>query len=163
MKLSLLFVFLFLTCQGQKNEVVEKTLPKFNLVQEVISDNSKLFTTDQKDILAKRLIEYQAQTTNQVVVITDDSITPYTNIQKYATDLSNDLGVGQKDKNNGLVIVVSDKLRQVSIATGTGTEKILTDSICKQIIDSTIIPQLRNKDYYQGISMALDSLIYKWQ
>ena len=98
-----------------------------------------------------------------MVVITVDSITPYTEIQKYASDLANAWGVGQKDKNNGLAIVVSDKLRKVGIATGTGTEKILTDSICKQVIETTMIPQFRNNEYFQGVSMALDSLIYKWR
>ena len=83
-------------------------------------------------------------------------------IQMYATRLGQQLGVGKKDKNNGLLILIAPNDRQVSIATGYGTEKILTDYICKVIIDSTMIPKFKNQDYYGGVNSALDSIIAKW-
>lgn len=162
-KYLLLLVLLMSGCNSQKKpETISHSLPQ-NKNQNVINDYSEIFTTVQNDSLASRLIEYEAETTNQIVIVTVDSITPYTDIQVYATDLANQWGVGQKDKDNGVAIVVSDKLRKISIATGTGTEKVLTDSICSQIIEKTIIPQFKKDEYYKGVSMGLDSLIYKWK
>ncbi|QCW98833.1 TPM domain-containing protein [Aggregatimonas sangjinii] len=61
------------------------------------------------------------------------------------------------------MIVLSKPLRQVGIATGLGTEKILTDSICKQVLKTTMIPRFKDDMYYEGIAQGLDSLINKWE
>ena len=68
----------------------------------------------------------------------------------------------QKDTDNGLMIIFSKPLRQVGIATGYGTEKILTDSICNQVLEGTMLPYFKQDKYYEGISKGLDSLIHKW-
>ena len=49
------------------------------------------------------------------------------------------------------------------IATGTGTELILTDEICKNVIDLTIIPEFKNGNFYDGIKNGLIELIKKWK
>ena len=104
------------------------------------------------------MVKYADATTRQIVVVTVDSISPYSDIQKYASDLGSYWGVGHKDLDNGLVIVLSKPLRKVAIAIGyQRTEKILTDSICKQIIDSIMIPNFKNDDYYEGIDNCVDT------
>ncbi|GAA4239678.1 hypothetical protein GCM10022291_34970 [Postechiella marina] len=54
-------------------------------------------------------------------------------------------------------------MRKIRISTGHGTEKILTDEICKKIIDQTIIPEFKNGDYYSGIEKGITELIAKWE
>src|SRR5690606_23661182 len=102
------------------------------------------FTESQRTELTKTLYDYDVETTRQIVVVTIDSIKPYSDIQKYATDLGNYWGVGTAEKNNGLTIVICTSCRQIGIATGLGTELILTDEICKNVIDQTIIPEFKN-------------------
>lgn len=150
MKISLLLIFLLLTCKGQKNDIAEETVPPFDIVQAVVPDNSNLFSTTQKDALSQRLTEYEVQTTNQVVIITVDSITPYTNIQKYASDLANAWGVGQKGNDNGLAIVVSDKLREVSIAIGSGTEKYWRTVFAAKSLKQPWFPSLETTNITKG-------------
>ena len=77
--------------------------------------------------------------------------------------MGNYWGVGQKDIDNGLLIVFSKPLRKVAISTGYGTEKVLTDSICKQIIESVMIPNFKNGDYFKGIDNGVDTLIEAWK
>ena len=162
MKNVLLILLLFLSCHSQKSiESTEQTFPA-NENQSVVNDYSNLFSKVQRDSLTQRLVTYEEKTTNQIVIVTVDSITPYRDIQNYAAELGNYWGVGRKEKNNGLTIVIANKLGQLSIATGKGTEKKLTDSICRQIINRTIVPEFKKKKFYKGISSGLDSLIHKW-
>ena len=128
-----------------------------------VSDYENVFTIEQRQILEKRLTEYEQSTTREFVIITVDSIKPYENLKKFATDLSNDWRIGKKETNNGLSIIFSKSLREIRISTGLGTEKILTDEICKNIIDQTIIPEFKNGDYYSGIEKGITELIAKWK
>jgi len=163
MKNIFLILLLVSGCNSKKNaETVSDFLPQ-NKLQNVVNDYSDLFTASQEDSLIRRLTAYEDKTTNQIVIVTTDSIAPYANIQEYATAVGNYWGVGQKEKDNGLTIALSTKPRRIGIATGRGTQKVLTDSICQQIISSTIIPQLKNDNYFKGISMGIDSILFKWK
>ncbi|WP_317171401.1 TPM domain-containing protein [Zobellia roscoffensis] len=142
-------------------------MPTFNSFPEnikgtIINDFSEILSENEKANLTTKLYNYEVATTRQMIFVSIDKITPYTDIQKYATDLANHWGVGHKKKNNGLLLVLSVPSRKLGIATGLNTEKILTDSVCQQVIDMTIIPHFKEGNYYNGISKGLDSLIYKW-
>lgn len=163
MKLSLVSIFiitLIFSCKGQELDY-SKVFPE-NTISLAVLDNSQLFSATENYNLADKLVKYSDRTTRQIAVVTVDSISPYIDIQKYASDLGSYWGVGQKDLDNGLVIVLSKPIRKVAIATGYGTEKILTDSICKQIIDSVMIPKFKKGHYYEGVSKGVDSLIEAW-
>lgn len=138
-----------------------KSLP-LNHKQLVVYDLSSVFDSIEISILNKKIIDFEKTSTNQIAILTVDSISPYNNIHKYSNDVANYWGVGQKEKNNGLLIVLCNPCREVSISTGYGTEKIITDSICQKLIDSTLIPSFKRSDYFNGINNTLDSLIIKW-
>jgi uncharacterized protein len=128
-----------------------------------VNDFEDILSPDQEQELNKIISEFEKQTTNQIAIVSVDSISPYTSMKDYATDLANKWGVGQKDKDNGLVIIISKKLRQSRIATGLGTEKILTDQICQRITEQRMIPQFKNGDYFKGIREGLTELIKTWK
>ncbi len=148
------------TTKIKSSETVKSTFPK---PIGIINDYEKIFTESQRTELSKVLYDYDIETTRQIVVVTIDSIKPYQNIQKYATDLGNEWGIGNAEKNNGLTIVVCNPCRQIGIATGLGTELILTDEICKNVIDQTIIPEFKNGEFYNGIKNGVTELIEKWK
>ena len=129
----------------------------------IINDYGKIFTESQRTELSKILYDYEIETTRQIVVVSIDSIKPYNDIQKYATDLGQTWGVGTSEKNNGLTIVFCNPCRQIGIATGTGTELILNNEICKEVLKETIIPEFKNGDYYNGIKKGIIELIEKWK
>jgi uncharacterized protein len=163
MKLSFLSILLFiivLSCKSQDKKY--STVFQDNPNSLALVDSSNIFSISENDSLALKLVRYGDRTTRQIAVVTVDSISPYKDIQKYASDLGNYWGVGQKDIDNGLLIIFSKPLRKVAISTGFGTEKVLTDSICKQIIDSVMIPKFKEDKYYEGIDLGVDALIKIW-
>ena len=174
-KILILFLTLnLLSCKGLAQESeTKKPTPEFDFSDMekstfpkpvgIINDFGQVFTESQRTELTKVLYNYDIETTRQIIVVTIDSIKPYRNIQKYTTDLGNNWGVGTAEKNNGLIIVVCNACRQIGIATGTGTELILTDEICKNVIDQTIIPEFKNGNFYGGIKNGVVELIKKWK
>ncbi len=128
----------------------------------IINDYDSIFNPVQRKELFNLIYNYNIKTTRQIVVVTIDKISPYSDVVKYTTDLSNYWGVGDAEKNNGLTIVVCKPCRRIGIATGMGTELILTDEICKEVIEKKIIPNFKNGDFYLGIKKGLIELIAKW-
>jgi len=129
----------------------------------IINDYSSIFNSVQRKELSDIIYDYNIETTRQIVVVTVDSISPYSEIQKFAVDLMNYWGVGTVEKNNGLAIVLCNPCGQIGIVTGTGTELILTDKVCKEVIDKTIIPEFKNREFYRGIKKGVMELIKKWK
>jgi len=128
-----------------------------------VNDFEDVLTVEQEKKLTELITRYEQKTTNEIVIVTINSIEPYFDFNQYAVDLFNYWGVGKKDKNNGLVFLFSKSLKKIRISTGIGTEKILTDNFCKSIIDQLIIPQFKEDKYYDGILFGLAELIAQWK
>lgn len=117
----------------------------------LVYDKEYILDSVQEKQLNNLYLTHEKKTTNQIVLITTSSFEPDTTIEQYALRNFNTLGIGQKDKNNGVLIVFSSTLRQVRIATGYGTEKVLTDSIAQSIIGSSMIPHFKTGDLFEGL------------
>ena len=128
-----------------------------------VNDYEQIFTKEQSKKLEKLISDYEKSTTKEIAVVTIDSIEPYDNMKDFATDLSNEWRVGKFQKDNGLVIVFSKSLKELRISTGNNTEKILTDEICKKIIDSSMVPEFKKGEFYLGIEKGINELIAKWK
>ena len=127
----------------------------------LVNDFAGVFTASQTESMQKRLDTLSLTTGNQILVVTVTSLDGY-EISDYALQLGRKWGVGQKDKNNGLVIVVKIKNEtkgQAYIATGYGLEGALPDATCKHIVEWEMIPKFKNNDYYGGVKAALDVVI----
>jgi len=129
----------------------------------IVNDHSRILTANQRNELSKTLHHYDVKTTREIVIVTIDSIIPYTDIQEYTTDLGNEWGIGKTEKDNGLIMVICKPCRKLAIATGHGTEKVLTDQICKSVIDNTMVPEFKNDKYYDGIKKGITELIEEWK
>ena len=70
-------------------------------------------------------------------------------------DLANNSGIDKKDKNNGVSIVISKKLRQIQIQVGDGITDKLTNEECKSII-KTIISYIKKEDFYKGVEKGIE-------
>jgi len=173
-RMSLIFAFILMSFSGfcQDNESANSLSAfDFSSVEAfktkkgngtIVNDYDGIFTPAQEAELSKLIYDYHIKTTNQIVVVTVDHIAPYTDIQKFATDLSNYWGVGDAVKKNGLTILVCSSCRQISIATGLGTEQILTNEICQDVISNVIIPEFKNQKFFNGVKNGIEALIDKW-
>lgn len=105
---------------------------------------------------------YAAQTPMQIAVVTITNIGD-ADALKIATEIGKRWGVGEKGKDNGVVILIQPKTAhsggKVAIAVGKGLEPVLTDVCCQGIISDIMIPKLRTKDYYGAVSAAVADLV----
>lgn len=174
-KIAILFLTLNLvSCKGsaqEKDNSLMDTEFDFSTIHrfkeskrnsQIINDYEGLLTTSEINELSNILFNYNIKTSRQIVIVTIDNIDPYSDIQKFGSDLGDYWGVGTAEEDNGLLVLVSSAERKISIATGYGTEFVLTDEICKRVIDNVIIPELINGNYYQGIKKGVNELIEEW-
>jgi len=155
-KYLFLFVLIaFVSCKTKHS--------KIRASQHVVQDYANFFSDIEEQKLSKKIINYEVQTTNQICIYTIDSIPNKETALYRASTIANRLGVGTKDKNNGLLLLISRYDKKIAIATGTGTEKIITDSMVHSIINKTIAPKFKDSLYYNGITVALDSVFSKWK
>jgi uncharacterized protein len=124
-----------------------------------VYDYERIFSNQEINSLNLLYDNHEAKTTNQFALITVSDIGKAKDIQHYATQMGKKLGVGQKDKNNGLLIVFSKTLRKSAIATGLGTEKVITDSIAQYVINQEMIPHFKKGNYFQGVYQGSEWLI----
>lgn len=136
---------------------------KTSISDAVVQDYNDLFTATEEQKLSEKIINYEKLTTNQICIYTIDSIPNNEKILYHATTLAQKLGVGIKEKDNGLLILISYYDRDMAIATGYGVEKVITDSIAKTIIKQTIVPRFKDSLYFEGVTIGLDSIISKWK
>ena len=166
-------IVLFLSCiillnscisQIGKDNIKSKTSAYFPQRIGYVNDYSAVFNDLDKERLGAKLADYKIQTTNEIVIVTLDSEELTTdNFDRYTMDLGNYWGVGTKEMNNGMVILLSPELKRIRISTGLGTEKIVTDEICENILQTLIIPELKNGNYFEGMDKAIDAFIEEWK
>lgn len=147
----LLFCFLFAAfAWGQ--DIPEPMSPP-----RLVNDFAGIFKENQKDDLEQILRSYNDTTSTQVYVVTIDDLHGYA-VSDYAARMGEKWGIGQKGKNNGVLILIKPRIGnsrgQVFIATGYGVEPILTDARCGRIIDNDMMPYLSEGDYYNASKAA---------
>jgi uncharacterized protein len=128
-----------------------------------VNDFEKILNQEEVTKLESLLINYEKQTSNEIVIVTISETLNESDFDTYALKLAQNWEVGKKGKDNGLVIVISNRLKNIRICTGNGTEKILTDEICETILQETILPYFQNGKMYIGIESGINALIEKWK
>jgi len=133
----------------------EPALPE--LTSRVV-DEATLFSAAQKAELESTLKNHENNTSNQIVVVTLKSLEGY-DIRDYGLELGRAWGIGQKDKNNGVLLIIAPNERKVSIEVGYGLEGALPDATAKSIIDQEILPYFKEGDYFGGAKFGVDAII----
>lgn len=123
-----------------------------------VVDNAKILTTSQLKSLTAILKKHEEQTSNQIVVLTLKNLDGY-EIADYGYQIARYWKLGQKDKNNGVLLLISLEDRKLRIEVGYGLEGVLTDKISHEIIEYTIKPEFKKGDYYQGVLKGVKAII----
>ena len=125
-----------------------------------VHDYAGWLQPQQKQALEQKLRNYWDSTTTQIVVMIRPDLGDYDKAS-YAFELGNRWGIGRKDKNNGVVMLIKSEApdRGIFIATGYGTEGALPDITAGRIIRNTMSPYFRQTQYYEGINAGLDEII----
>jgi uncharacterized protein len=123
-----------------------------------VTDEAGILDSATRAALVQKLAALEAKTADQLFVATVKSLQG-TSVEDYANRLFRQWGVGQKGKNNGVLLLVAPTERKVRIEVGYGLEGTLTDAVTKLIIENSIVPRFRADDFPGGIARGVDNLV----
>lgn len=125
-----------------------------------VHDYAGWLNEGQRNALETKLRRYWDSTSTQIVVMIRPDLGDYDKTT-YAIELGNRWGIGRKDKNNGVLMLIKSEPpdRGIFIATGYGTEGALPDITAGRIIRNTMAPYFRQQQYYEGIHAGTDDII----
>jgi uncharacterized protein len=132
--------------------------PDFPALTGRVVDEADILTDRMRVELISKLATLEAKTGDQLVVVTLRSLRGQT-IEQYGVALGRRWQIGQKDKNNGVLLIVAPTERKVRIEVGYGLEGTLPDAVAKYIIEQTILPHFRASDMAGGIVRGADDII----
>lgn len=133
-----------------------------------VVDQANILTPATEQDLELRLKGLEDTTTDQMLVVTVDSLQGY-EIEEYGYKLGRHWGVGQSGKvkastgetykDNGLILLVAPNDRKVRIEVGYGLEPVMTDAMSSMIIQGDILPKFKAGDYNGGVAAGADAII----
>ncbi len=131
--------------------------PTFPPLNGRVIDHGDLLSDAKELALAARLEALERDTTDQVVVVTVPDLQGY-EIEEYGYQLGRAWGIGQAEKNNGVLLIVAPRERKVRIEVGYGLEPVLTDALSALIIQNEILPSFREGYFEHGIEQGVDAI-----
>lgn len=122
-----------------------------------VTDEVGILTAEQEEVLEQQLREYQTGSGIEIAILIIDN-SNQTPLSDIATATLRDWGVGNKDNNDGVVLVHEYSTREVFITTGYGAEGFLPDLVVAGILDTDVIPAFREADYFEGYSKGASAI-----
>ncbi len=123
-----------------------------------VVDQANIIPADTQTALTQKLADLEQKSGIQLVVATVNSLEGG-DIETYANELFRAWKLGEKDKNNGVLLLVAPHEHKVRIEVGYGLEGTLTDALSKIIIVNAITPHFKTGDFGGGISRGVDDII----
>jgi uncharacterized protein len=123
-----------------------------------VVDQANIISAETRAALEPELADLETKSGIQLVVATVSSLEGQ-DIEPYANELFRTWKLGEKTKNNGVLLLVAPNERRVRIEVGYGLEGTLTDALSKVIITNAITPRFKTGDYSGGISRGVDDII----
>lgn len=114
-----------------------------------VNDYADILSQETEDFIMNNSVALAKKTSAQIVVVTIPSLEKKS-IEEYANELFNKFGIGDKNKNNGLLILVALKEREARIEVGYGLEGLLPDGKCGRYQDEYMIPYYKNNNFDEG-------------
>ena len=131
----------------------QKPLPPRSNPPKLVNDFAGLLAPSEATILEKKLIAYNDSTSTQIAIVIENTLNG-DDIFDYCQRLADAWGIGQKGKDNGILIYVAFDDRKIRIHTGYGVEGFLPDLMANRIISQVIVPAFRKGKYYNGLDKA---------
>ncbi|GIV05392.1 MAG: hypothetical protein KatS3mg016_0967 [Fimbriimonadales bacterium] len=122
-----------------------------------VVDLAGVLNAEQKAQLNHIISSLERETGAEVAVVIlrrTQGATP----KEYATELFNQWGVGKRDADNGVLMLVALGDRRVEIETGYGMEAIIPDSVAGAILDTVVVPRFRRGDIAGGIIAGVEAI-----
>lgn len=142
--------------------IAQNDIPNRPNPPRLVNDFTGTLNRNQINVLEQKLANFSNQTSNQILVLITNDLNGYTPIQ-FADLIGDKWGVGQKEFDNGLVILIKPKTTrtkgQVRISVGYGLGGAIPDAITNRIVDHEMIPHFQQNDYYTALQKSTDVLM----
>lgn len=125
----------------------EESLPRLD---QRVNDHTNTLSYAEWRSLESELKAFEDSTSNQVAILMVETAGAR-GVEDFANRVFEEARLGQKDKNNGVLILVAVNDRAVRIEVGYGLEGVLTDALSRQIIEKEVLPRFRQGQYYGGL------------
>lgn len=135
-----------------------QNLPDKSNPPKLVNDFAGVMAANEVAALEQKLVAFNDSNSTQIAIVTIKSIEGY-DISDYAFKLGEKWGIGQKAKDNGILILVAPNDRKVFIATGYGAEEYVTDAMARRIIEQKFKPSFKNNNYYEGLEAGTNDII----
>ena len=132
--------------------------PTFPELTGRVVDDAQLLGADTEEELIADLKALEDKSSDQLVVVTLPSLQGYS-IEEFGYQLGRHWGIGTKQLNNGVLLIVAPNEHKVRIEVGRGLEPILTDALSKIIIENSILPRFRAGDFAGGIKDGVRDIV----
>lgn len=150
--------FLFIVMAMMVGNLFGQNIPEKTNPPRLVNDFAGMFDAGFVQSLEAQLVTFGQETSTQIAVVTVQSLDG-TEASDYAFKLGEKWGIGQKGKNNGVLILIKPKIGnergQVFIATGYGLEGAVPDAYAHRIVDKEMIPRFKQGDYQGGVEAAV--------
>ena len=130
--------------------------------QRLVNDFAGIFTHSQRDSLERVLVAFDDSTSNQITVVSVETLAGR-DVDEYAVRLANEWGIGTKQRNNGVLLLIKPRgfdnnYIDVTIQVGRGLEGAIPDAYASRIIRNIMGPLLRENMYFPAIVKGCDEL-----
>ena len=125
---------------------------------EQINDEAHIFSQNERDELLNLVQNFEQNSTTQIAIVTLNSLKSRS-IEELSLEIARGYKLGQKEDNNGVLLVVAPNEKKVRIEVGYGLEGVLTDAISSQIINSVMIPEFKNGKMNEGVKDGVLAII----
>ena len=132
--------------------------PKVPALTGRVVDAADILPPEVEVSIGAKLAQLEASTTRQLVVATVPDLGGY-DIADYGYQLGRSWGIGQKEDDNGALLIVAPNERRVRIEVGYGLEPVLTDAVSSLIIQRQILPAFREGDLPRGVEAGVDAIV----
>lgn len=140
------------------NAAAARSTADFPALSGRVVDAAELLTPAQEAALTGELATLEGRTGDQLVIVTVPSLGGR-EIADYGMALGNHWHVGQRGRDNGLLLIVAPNERRARVELGLGIARIISDERAQAIMNELMIPRFREGQYHEGIRAATQVLI----
>jgi uncharacterized protein len=128
---------------------------------EPVNDFANVIDPENRRAIETMIRSLQQASGDAVVVATVPTFKPYGSIEEYAVKMfeNRGRGIGQKGKDNGLLILVAVQDRRARFEVGYDLEQFITDGLAGEIIRTQMAPEFRRGDYGAGVRAAVSRAV----
>lgn len=149
--LSIFVVFLL-----QISLFAETEIPK---PSGMVNDYKGLLSTQERQNLETKLRNYRDSTSTEIAIVIETKLQGTDDEFTRARAIAKEWGLGQKDKNNGVILYIAFEDKKTALLTANKTQGAVVDHEAKRILIDVLKPNFRAGKYYEGIDQSIDQLI----